>query len=471
VNAVLFAVLAYVLVQFAIGVYVSRRIRTEADYLVAGRSLGYGVATFTIFATWFGAETCIGAAGAIYENGLSGGSSDPFGYGVTLLFMAAVFAVPLWRRKLTTLADLFRLRYSRGVERLAVVLMVPASVLWAAAQVRAFGQVLAASAGLEVAWMISLAAFLVIAYTVFGGLLADAWTDLVQGVALMVGLVILAVGVLRGAGTEPFRQIEPERLQLFGGEDVTLLATLEDWAVPVLGSVIAAELVVRVIATRSPQIARRSALTAGGVYLAFGLIPAGIGLVGFDLLPGLEDPEQILPLIAQQYLPTLLYALFAGALVSAMLSTVDSTLLVASSLVSHNVIVPLRQGLSEREKVRIARVGVAVFGVIAYALALSAEGVYALVAEASAFGSAGIFMVVAFGLFTRWGGRRTAAATLVVGMAAWIIGAHLLDLSYPYLTSLAAAGLTYVATATVERDSGAAVGIEPAPLSTHSRRS
>src|SRR5919106_4743669 len=118
-NLVFWGVLGYVLVQLAIGAVVSRRIRTEADYLVAGRSLGYGLAIFTIFATWFGAETCIGAAGAIYENGLSGGSADPFGYALCLFFMAAVFAVPLWRRKLTTGADLFSQRYSPRHERFA----------------------------------------------------------------------------------------------------------------------------------------------------------------------------------------------------------------------------------------------------------------------------------------------------------------------------------------------------------------
>jgi Na+/proline symporter len=460
-NVVLLAVLGYVLIQFGIGIYVSRRIRTEADYLVAGRSLGYGLATFTIFATWFGAETCIGAAGAIYENGLSGGSADPFGYGVTLLLMGAVFAVPLWRRKLTTLADLFRQRYSVGVERLAVVLMVPASLLWAAAQIRAFGQVLSASSGFDVAWMISLAALLVVAYTFFGGLLADAWTDVVQGVALMVGLLVLAVAVFVRVGTEPLARLEPARLQLFGeAEAFSLLATLEDWAIPVLGSVVAAELVVRVIAARSPQVAQRATLLAGGVYLLFGLIPAAIGLLGAVLLPGLADPEQVLPLVAQQYLPLALYAVFAGALVSAMLSTVDSTLLVASSLLSHNLVGPLRPGLSERGKVWLARAGVAVCGLVAYTLALSAEGVYALVEEASAFGSAGIFVVVAFGLFGRWGGVWSAVAALLGGVASWVLGAYVLALPYPYLTSLAAALVCYVGVAAAERAAEAGLRVE-----------
>ena len=449
-NVVLLGILGYVGVQLGIGAWVSRRIQTEADYLIAGRSLGYGLATFTVFATWFGAETCIGAAGAIYENGLSGGSADPFGYGVCLLLMGLVFAVPLWRRKLTTIADLFRQRFSPGVERLAVLLMVPTSLLWAAAQIRAFGQVLSAASGFEVAATITFAAGVVIVYTISGGLLADAWTDLVQGIALMIGLGVLFVAVLRDTGTEALTSIDPARLQLFGGGETPLLAVVEDWAIPVFGSVVAAELVARVIATRSPQVAQRSTLLAAAVYLGMGLIPVSLGLLGFTLIPGLEHPEQILPLIAQRHLPTLLYTLFAGALVSAILSTVDSALLVAASLVSHNLVVPLRPGMSERQKVRIARVGVAIFGVLAYVMALYAEGVYALVEEASAFGSAGIFVVVVFGLFTRFGGATSAATSLGVGVGMWVLGAYVLALPYPYLASLGAALVGYVGVAGVE---------------------
>ncbi|MBW3571209.1 MAG: sodium:solute symporter family protein [Gemmatimonadetes bacterium] len=449
-SLVLLGVLGYVVFQFAIGIYVSRRIRTETDYLVAGRSLGYGLAVFTIFATWFGAETTIGAAGAIYGDGLSGATADPFGYGACLLVMGLVFAVPLWRRKLTTLADLFRQRFSPGVERLAVVLMIPTSLLWAAAQIRAFGQVLSAASGLEVTFTITAAALIVIAYTAFGGLLADAWTDLVQGIALIVGLIVLFAIVLADVGVDALRQVPAERLRFFGGPEATLLATVEAWAIPVCGSVLAAELVQRVIATRTPQVARNSSLIAGGMYLLLGTIPVTLGLMGPALVPGLEHPEQVLPRIAAQYLPGVLYVLFAGALVSAILSTVDSALLVASGLMSHNLIVPLRPGMTDAQKVRVARWGVATFGVLAYGMALYAEGVYALVEEASAFGSAGIFVALAIGLFSRWGGAWSAAAALLAGVVAWVLGAYVLDLAYPYLVSLAAALTGYAVAALAE---------------------
>ncbi|MGH7503365.1 MAG: sodium:solute symporter family protein [Longimicrobiales bacterium] len=446
-SITLAGVLLYVLAQLLIGAWVAKRIRTEEDYLIAGRSLGYGLGIFTIFATWFGAETCIGAAARIYENGLAGGSADPFGYALCIVFMGAVFAVPLWRRKLTTIADLFRQRYSISVERLAVLLMVPTSLLWAAAQIRAFGQVLAASSTLEVEITIAIAAAVVIVYTVSGGLLADAITDLVQGIALIAGLLLLLFFVMANGGAEAVRAVEPERLQLFGGGRVPLIEVVEAWAIPIIGSVTAAELISRVIAMRSPQVARRSCFSAAGIYLLIGLVPVTLGLAGASLLPGLEDPEQLLPRLALDNLSPGLYIVFAGALVSAILSTVDSALLVSASLVSHNVIVPLRPDIDERTKIRFARIGVIVFGILAYIMALYAEGVYHLVEQASAFGSAGIFVVVVFGLFSRRGNSASAIAALLAGVGVWIVGSYALALPWAYLAALGSSAAAYVAVA------------------------
>ncbi|TAN49094.1 MAG: sodium:solute symporter [Methylococcaceae bacterium] len=458
-SGVLFGIIVYIALQLVVGIFMSHRIRDEADYLLAGRSIGFGLGTFSVFATWFGAETCIGAAGAIYEQGLSGGSADPFGYAACLFIMALLFAVPLWHRQLTTLADLFHSRYSPGVERTAVLMLAPTSVMWAAAQIRAFGQVVSASSALEVDIAITAAAAVVIVYTLYGGLLADVMTDLIQGIALIIGLAIL-LWVIADAGgglQTSFAAIEPERLQLFGGPQTPWLDVAEHWAIPICGSVFAQELVARILSSRSPQTARTACLAGGGLYLAVGLIPVFIGLVGNRLLPGLADPEQLLPRLALQHLSPFLYVLFAGALISAILSTVDSALLAASALISHNLIVPLRPDMDEATKVRSARLMVFIFGLIAYGLALASDGVHDLVEEASAFGSAGVFTVALFALYTRRvGDCYSAYAALVGGMLTWLAGHYYLDLQHPYLLSLAAAVTAYALVALAE--AGGVVG-------------
>ena len=141
-NWLLVAIVGYVLVQFAIGTWVSRRMASEADYILAGRRLGVGLVTFSVFATYFGAEAIVASGGAVYENGLAGALVDPVGYAAAIIIVGVFFARALWSRGLTTFADLFRQRYSAGVERLVVVVLLPGSVIWAAAQVRAFGQVM-----------------------------------------------------------------------------------------------------------------------------------------------------------------------------------------------------------------------------------------------------------------------------------------------------------------------------------------
>jgi Na+/proline symporter len=443
------AVLFYLLLQFGIGIWASRRIATEDDYLVAGRKLGYPLGIFSIFATWFGAETCIGAASDIAANGISVTTAEPFGYGLCIILMGLVFAVPLWKKKLTTLADLFRDRYSIGVERVAAIFLIPTSLFWSGAQIRAFGSVLSSVTELEIGIAIGVAAGIVILYTAVGGLLADAVTDLVQGVTLVVGLVVVLVASVLHFGGPAEAVAVVRDLPRPSPAPVTPLETLEAWAIPVLGSVVATELIARVIATRTPTIARRSAVTAGGIYVAIGLIPAFIGLVGAAIVPDLSDPEQLLPAVAEALLPSALYAIFAGALISAILSTVDSALLIASGLLSHNILLPLMPRVEERTKVRMARLGVAGFGVIAFLIAVNSSSVMSLIEQSSAFGSAGTLVIVCFGLFSRLGGPRAAMAALFGGMGSYIAGSAA-GISTPYLASLAVSLVAYVAVAVGE---------------------
>ena len=445
--------LAYLALQLGIGIWISRRIRSESDYLLAGRNLGYTLATFSIFATWFGAETMVGSAGNAYRDGVSLGNAEPFGYGLCLILAGFVFAGPLWRRRLTTLADLFRQRFSVGVERLVALIMIPGSILWAAAQIRAFGHILSTSSTISPQLAIACAAGFTMLYTMFGGLLADATNDVIQSVVITVGLFVLLGGVVldlsqTGILSETLGGIGPVSLLPSTGNSP--MAIVEEWAIPICGSVIAAELVGRIIATRTPTVARRSSITAGVLYIIVGTVPLVIGLLGQRIVPTLADAEQVIPAVAHALLPTLFFAIFAGSVVAAILSTVDSTLLVASGLMSHNILIPVFKVTSERSKVLLARAGVLSFGVIAYIQAIRAEGVFELVESASAFGSAGILVTAVFGLFTSLGGPYAALATLVGGLLVYL-AATFGGFAYPYLLSLGVSVLTYVVVGTMER--------------------
>ena len=149
-----------------------------------------------------------------------------------------------------------------------------------------------------------------------------------------------------------------------------------------------------------------------------------------------------------------MYILFAGALVSAILSTVDSALLAAASLLSHNIIVPLKQGKSEQQKVRIARLSVVALGILAWYLAVNAGGVYELIKTAVAFGTAGVFVVGSIGLFSRFGDQYSAYAALVAGSLIWFVGEYYTGFTTPYLLALAGAALAYVLVAMIQTFAG-----------------
>lgn len=445
-NPVLVGVLAYVLLQFAIGAWVSRRIFTERDYINAGRQLGLGIAAFSVFATWFGAEVIVGTAGTVYTDGLVGATIDPFGYAAALLIVGATIAAPLWRRGYVTFADFFRERYSPAVERLAIVFILPGTIIWGGAQIRAFGQVMGAVSDVPLIAGIVIATVVVIAYTVLGGLLADAITDFIQAIGVILGLVVLAVVVVveLGGSAAALESIEPKRLAYFSTEGKGLLAIVEEWAIPIFGTMVSVELIARVLGTNSAATARNACLIGGGIYLTVGAIPVFLGLVGPTILPGLAEPEQLIPTLAEKYLPTFFYVMFAGAMISAILSTVDSVLLSGGSIVSHNLLTPLRPGMSEAHRVRAARGCVIALGLVAFLIALRSTTIHDLIETASSIGSAGLIVVLLFGLFTTFGGPLAAIAALLAGGLGWLLGAVLELTSVPYVAAIGLAAAAYV---------------------------
>jgi Na+/proline symporter len=451
-NWLLVAIVAYVLVQFAIGTWVSRRMASEADYILAGRRLGTALVTFSVFATYFGAEAIVASGGAVYEKGITGALVDPVGYASAIIIVGLFFARALWSRGLTTFADLFRRRYSEGVERLVVVVLLPGSVIWAAAQVRAFGQVLSANSGLDLVTAITLAAVLVGAYSVVGGLLADAVTDLIQGVAVVIGLVLLGAVVAAHLGgvSAALARVEPEQLQLLRA-DSSLLDTLEHLAIPVCGTIVAVELISRFLGARTAEVARFGTLLGGGTYLVIGLIPVFLGLVAPHVVETIPDSEQIVPRLAEVFLPGVLYVAFVGAVISAILSAVHAALHAPASQISHNVVVRIVPGITEPGKLWSVRLTVMVLCIVAYFLSVTSQRIHDLVETASAFGSAGVFVTALFALFTRFGGPAAAYASVASGMLVWAGGKYALGLSTPYLLGLSAAAASYVSVALWER--------------------
>src|SRR3954468_9371675 len=188
-------VVLYLLGTLGIGVWAGTRIRTSADFAIAGRSLPLIMVVTTTFATWFGAETVMGIPAKFVQGGLNAIVEDPFGAGTCLILVGAFFAAKLYKQNLLTIGDFYRARYGRGVEVFCSVAIILSYLGWVAAQITALGQVfsvLTNGAMSETAGMI-VGTMAVLVYVVIGGFLAVAWTDFIQMIVLVIGLSIIAI--------------------------------------------------------------------------------------------------------------------------------------------------------------------------------------------------------------------------------------------------------------------------------------
>ena len=465
---------AYLLLQFFIAWWASRSIRVEDDYFVAGRRLGVAAVSMSVFATWFGAESVMGSSGAIATEGLAGGRADPFGYTICLIAMALLLAFKLRAAGVLTFVDFFRERFGMVAQSVAAILTIPTSVIWASAQLLAMAEIVASVTGWPPGAGLLIGATIIIGYTTIGGLLGDVITDVIQGCVLIGGLIILLLVVLT-SGDFSFGAITPEQLSLSGydenGETQSFLVTLDTWMIPILGSLVAQEAISRFLGATSPSVARMGCFIASGLYLVIGSIPALLGLLGAANGFAFESQDAFLPELAATYLNPILYIILMGALVSAILSTVDTTLLAISAIATRNLVEPFAPGISDKGKVALGRILTAFSGVVALGVAASGETIKGLVEIASSFGSSGIVVALLFGLHTRFGREAAALAALVSGAAlsilangtvAWFLSLflgegvydtlpwYLVEVEGGYVFSVVAALVAYVIVAAFE---------------------
>ena len=437
----------YLVLLLAVGIFVGRRVKDSADFIVAGRRLPLWLCTFTLFATWFGAGTCMGAAGAAYGSGVLATIADPFGAGLCL-FLAGLFYVRILRRmKLLTVADFFRTRYGPRAELLASVAIVPAYVGWTGAQFVAFGYILHALTGIDTTLAIAIGAAIVVAYTIAGGMWAVAVTDFFQAIVLIAGLAILLPLVLKGAGgwstveaqlgSDYFRFL-PER------SFKDWLWYIEAWVVIGFGSIPGQDLFQRALGARDERVAQNSAYLAGLLYLTVGLIPVALGIVGATVIKEIADPELILPALGLKYLHPVAMALFVGALLSALMSSADSALLAPASIFGQNVVKRFKKDASERDVLRVIRGTVLATAVLSLAIAFYFQNIYDLMVNSWAVLLVSLFAPLTAGLYWKKANGPAALASIVVGFVAWIIFAYVQS-EYPAdLIAAAFSALTLV---------------------------
>jgi Na+/proline symporter len=448
----LFFIGLYLLIQLAICYWVARKVNTSSDFFLAGRNLPTPVVAMSLVASWFGAETCIGSSGAVYVGGLSASRADPFGYSMCLLLMGLLIAVPLWRGGYITLSDFYAERYGPWVEKLTAFVLIPGSLIWGAAQIRAFGQIVSSTTQLPVETTIFFCTFAVVIYTLLGGLLGDILTDMLKGALIFFGLISLFVYVIQSPNFHwsLFSTMPQDRLSFLATQE-SVWQRVDRWAIPILGSLVAQELISRTLAAKSPQVAQRGSYWACFIYLFLGIIPLFLGLIGPQIFPNITHNEQFLTSLAEHYLPPVIYVIFVGALISAILSTIDTILISVAAITAQNVLDPWIKHKSEKYKLRIVRTIIVISALITYAIAHFSSGIYGLLEAASSFGTSGLLIITFFGIYSNWGKALAGSMALISGMIFYQLGDTIFVWDAPFLMAIFAAFIAYVVGALIEK--------------------
>ena len=180
----------YMMILLTVGWWASKRVENEADFLVAGRRLGVPLMIGALVATWYGAGTTMGAAGATYLFGTQGVVFDPYGAALCLVLLGLFFARVVRRSKFMTLVDFFESRFDRRVAGVSAFVMLIAEMGWIGALLVGFGSIFQFFTGVPLEWGIGVSTLVLIIYTFMGGMYAITLTDTVQMTVITVSMVI-----------------------------------------------------------------------------------------------------------------------------------------------------------------------------------------------------------------------------------------------------------------------------------------
>lgn len=378
--------IVYAAIMLLIGYFSGRGEKNLHDslsnYYLAGKNLGFIALFFTLYATQYSGNTIIGYAPTAYRTGFVWLQSISFMtiiIGVYLLFAPRLYVISK-RQNFVTPTDWISFRFnSKPVTLLAIFLMLWGLGNYLLEQLVAIGQAVAGLTGGTIPYQFAVVGFVLVMliYEWLGGMKAVAFTDVMQGLVLMVGIVIFLIGAFYLVGgdvasvTQQIAQTDPVKIGV--PEFMTSVNWLSMLLLVGFGAAIYPHAVQRIYSAESERTLKRSfarmawmpPLTTGLVFI--------IGIVGIVLLPGLNegDSEQLVGMLANEVAAIngffyWVMIIFFGAIVAAIVSTADSVLLSFSSLISSDVYGKfINPHAKEKKKVLVGKiVGIIAVGIL-----------------------------------------------------------------------------------------------------------
>ena len=428
-------VILYLLITIVIGLWAAKRVKTTADFAIAGRHLPLSMIVTTTFATWFGSETVLGIPAKFVTNGLHSVVEDPFGAGTCLILVGLFFAARLYRMNLLTISDYYRERYGRVVEVACSLIIMISYLGWVSAQITALGLVfnLLSGGAISIAAGMVIGTVSILAYTLFGGMWSVAVTDFVQMIILVAGLLILAgfAGQQAGGADQGLSLAMSRELFNFLPEptfhDIVFFVAAA--ITMMFGSIPQQDVFQRVMSARDVGAATKGPVIGGVCYILFAFVPMFLVTSALVIMPDrattllADDPQKVLPTLVLERMPFIMQVLFFGALLSAIKSAASATLLAPSVTFVENIWRQFRPRQSDRKELWTMRVTVLAFSacVCAYAIVSQGTPIYELVSGAYQVTLVGAFVPLVAGLYWRRATTQGAIFAITLGILSWLL--------------------------------------------------
>lgn len=376
--------IAYLVVLFGLAAWSRTEARSLKGYFIAGRNLPPWVVAFSTNATGESGWLLLGLTGMGYAVGAQAFwvvAGEVLGVSLAWLLVARRVKRLADAHDAITVPDVLAARFGdrhhllRGLSALIILVMVGTYV---AAQMVASGKAFSGFTGIAYPHAVILGAVVIIAYTLVGGYKAVAWTDLVQGVLMWLGLIIVPLVAIAYAGgwdevTRALSLQDPGLLSPWGpqGSGLPGLVAIASFLAIGWGFLGVPQLLVRFMSARSEASLVPAMRISVFVILCFDLGAVATGMAGRALFPGLEDPEQILPVLATTLFPPVIAGVLMVVVLAAIMSTVDSLLILASSAVVRDFLQKIRgSGFSDRRLTALGKLLTLLIGVLGVVFAL-----------------------------------------------------------------------------------------------------
>ena len=433
-TAVAWVLVGYLAVLLGIGLWARRASSDMAGYYLAGKRLPAWVIAFSSNATGESAWLLLGLTGIGYVAGVHAFwviVGEVLGVACAWVLVARPFKAYTDRVEAITVPDYLTARFRdrhnilRWIGTIIVLTMVTA---YAAAQFTASGKAFDSFLDTGYTTGVWIGLGIVLFYTTVGGFKAVAYSDFIQGLLMLTCLVVLPiVGIIEAGGfaavVEALRNADPDLLRPMGSHGLGVAGIVSAAGFVAIGFAFlgSPQLLTRFMAARDQRQIVSGGLWAVLCVIGFDVGAVFAGMAGRTIFPGLADPETILPVMSTALFPALLTGVFLVVVLAAIMSTVDSLLILASSGVVRDVVQQsLRLELNERTLTHAGRAVTVVIGLTGVAIALGEVRVifdfvlFAWSGIASAF-----TLVVLCSLF--W--RRTTLTGAVAGMTGGFLAA------------------------------------------------